>query len=334
MSGQILVLQNAAGVTISGNDISGSGRNGIHLSGASTTPLIKNNRIFSNNVGILCDSSANPTIGGSPANANDINDNTTYSVQNTTTDITINATYNWWGSLSGPSLSGLNAVSSYVDYTNYLGGAVISQPVVSSTTPADGATYIVPNSAITITWNKYIDCSTVNTTNITINGASFGSPTCAEPTTTATFPVSGQDYNNVYTATIGTGVKDIYGNNMASAAVISFSTIPIYTLTVTKQGIGGVTSDMGDLSWNGDLTIGTASYHGGTSGNLTATAGARYTFHAWYLGGIYVSNQMTWPVTMYSDKDIIAAFYYFTGEPCVNPPESSTGLTWSRIVCS
>jgi PKD repeat protein len=97
-----IYLSNAgSGVTISGNSISGNVSNGLYLSGASTTPLVKNNRIFSNNVGILCDASASPVIGGAEENGNDIYNNSSFGVRNVSAN-PVTATYNWWGSATGP----------------------------------------------------------------------------------------------------------------------------------------------------------------------------------------------------------------------------------------
>jgi parallel beta-helix repeat protein len=120
MSG-IYLSNTGSGVTISGNSINLNVNNGIHLSGATTTPLVKNNRIFSNSVGILCDASASPVIGGAAENGNDIYNNSTFGIQNVSGNTAV-ATYNWWGSATGPyhattnpSGSG-NAVSDYVDF--------------------------------------------------------------------------------------------------------------------------------------------------------------------------------------------------------------------------
>lgn len=144
-----IYIQNIAGTaTLASNTIRGNGNNGIYLNqsslpitdnriydnvmrgiylgGAATTPDIFRNDIRDNDVGILAVSSANPLIGGSAANANDIHRNTTHGVQNTTDTITIGARFNWWGADSGPyhadtNPSGQgNAVSDWVDYGDYL----------------------------------------------------------------------------------------------------------------------------------------------------------------------------------------------------------------------
>ncbi len=58
--------------------------------------------------------------------ANNIYNNTQYGVSNSTSNVTINATFNWWGSPSGPyhvttNPSGAgNEVTDYVDYGQYM----------------------------------------------------------------------------------------------------------------------------------------------------------------------------------------------------------------------
>lgn len=89
---------------------------GIKLSGANSTPHIWRNHIVSNGSGIVCSTNANPLIGGSLGYANAISANTGLGVSNTTTGITVNAEYNWWGDPAGPNGPLGDGVSSYVDY--------------------------------------------------------------------------------------------------------------------------------------------------------------------------------------------------------------------------
>ena len=139
--GAIYLSNAGSGVTISGNTISNNQyygitvensspliranaifsntTYGIYLTGASSLANIRGNTIYSNNIGIYCTSSANPVIGGSVGNGNNLINNTTYSIQNTTTTLTVNAQYNYWGNPSGPSASGTNMGSSYVDYGSF-----------------------------------------------------------------------------------------------------------------------------------------------------------------------------------------------------------------------
>ena len=69
----------------------------------------------------MCKSAASPTI-----HYNDIFDNIGYSVQNTDSTITIDATNNWWGDATGPYHPTANpggmgdSVSDYVDFDPWL----------------------------------------------------------------------------------------------------------------------------------------------------------------------------------------------------------------------
>ncbi len=144
-----IYVQNTPGaLTIAGNTIRGNGNNGIYLSqssptitdnriydnalrgiylgGAESVPEIFRNDIRGNEVGILAVSSANPLVGGSMDNANDIHRNSALGIQNDTDSITINARFNWWGAGSGPYHAENNPegqgneASDWVDFGNYL----------------------------------------------------------------------------------------------------------------------------------------------------------------------------------------------------------------------
>jgi parallel beta-helix repeat protein len=143
-------------VTISGNSINVNVSNGIHLSGATTTPLVKNNRIFSNSVGILCDASANPVIGGTAENGNDIYNNTSYGVQNISS-LTVNAQNNWWGSATGPFHSTNpngtgNAVSENVDFGDFLAYWATYVHTLTMNVTGPGSVF-VPKLALTCSGN-------------------------------------------------------------------------------------------------------------------------------------------------------------------------------------
>ena len=84
------------------NDIHDNTSNGIYITGITATPDIFQNRIYNNDTGILCDGSANPLVGGSLINANFIYDNTSFGLNNLSTTVRVEATYNWWGDDSGP----------------------------------------------------------------------------------------------------------------------------------------------------------------------------------------------------------------------------------------
>ncbi|WP_459815200.1 cadherin-like beta sandwich domain-containing protein [Geotalea toluenoxydans] len=97
-------------------------------------------------------------------------------------------------------------------------------PTVSSTTPANGATGVTPNTSLVVTWNENINCATVGSADITMAGATIGTPTCTAPTNTATYPISGQANGTTYNYTIG-GVSDVAGNTMATTSSRSYTTV-------------------------------------------------------------------------------------------------------------
>jgi RHS repeat-associated protein len=134
-TGSVIMTNNTiSGNTISGVSLSNSG-NGAKLSGniissnkygiyvANSSPTIGNNTITANQVGIYCSNSL-PLVGGTQNTGNNIFSNTQYGIQNIST-VTVNATYNYWGSPTGPKHSANpggtgDAVTDYVNYGNFL----------------------------------------------------------------------------------------------------------------------------------------------------------------------------------------------------------------------
>ncbi len=100
-------------------------------------------------------------------------------------------------------------------------------PVVISETPINGAVGVCPATVVTATFSEAMNPATINSTTFTVTGP--GAATVAGVVTyaasTATFtPSSPLALNTVYTATITTGAKDVFGNALASNFVWSFTT--------------------------------------------------------------------------------------------------------------
>jgi uncharacterized delta-60 repeat protein len=98
-------------------------------------------------------------------------------------------------------------------------------PTVSSTSPANNATGVAINSAITATFSETMDASTITTATFALSNGGSVTGAVTYSGTTATFtPTSNLSYSTTYTATITTGVKDSAGNAMASPYTWSFTT--------------------------------------------------------------------------------------------------------------
>ena len=91
-------------ILLAGNWISENQGAGLTLSGQASNPDIFSNWISGNaGGGIDAVNQANPLIGGTQANGNDIAGNSPFGVRNQTEGLTILARCNWWGHPSGPN---------------------------------------------------------------------------------------------------------------------------------------------------------------------------------------------------------------------------------------
>lgn len=126
-------------------------------------------------------------------------------------------------------LAGTPLAANYV-WTFTTGAAPdTTPPTVTSTIPLNNATGVPINQAVSATFSKQLNASTVNATTFTLTapgGASVaGLVTYASVGTTATFtPAANLAPNTLYTATITTGVKDLAGNALAANYVWTFTT--------------------------------------------------------------------------------------------------------------
>jgi hypothetical protein len=113
---------------------------------------------------------------------------------------------------------------------HWLGGpfeADTTPPQMSSTSPANGATGVATNSAISITFNEAMDPSTITTSTLMVTGpGEVPVPgTVTYSGTTAVFhPTSALAPDTEYAATITTGAKDLAGNSLVSDYTWTFTT--------------------------------------------------------------------------------------------------------------
>ena len=149
----IFLLNGTGSTSVNGCTVMNNGIRGIEIQNSS--PTITRSLITGNPVGIYATNSANPTIGGSQENANEIYANSSFGVVNTTAAITVNARYNWWGSPTGPyhavsNPQGTgNAVSDYVDFGSFLPYSNTLYNLTIRITGTGRGAVLIPSHALT-----------------------------------------------------------------------------------------------------------------------------------------------------------------------------------------
>ena len=103
-------------------------------------------------------------------------------------------------------------------------------PVISFTNPTSSATGVSINGSVSATFSEAMNGATFDVSSFTLSNGSDvvpGGVNYDNATHVATFtPSSALSYLTSYTATIGTGVTDLVGNNLASQYSWSFVTEP------------------------------------------------------------------------------------------------------------
>ncbi len=100
-----------------------------------------------------------------------------------------------------------------------------NNPYVILTEPANNATDVAVNTAITATFSEAMDSSTITPDTFLVNDGSINITAVTYSNRTATFtPATDLDYNTTYTATITTGAKDLTGNALEDDYTWSFTT--------------------------------------------------------------------------------------------------------------
>jgi hypothetical protein len=153
-------------------------------------------------------------------------------------------------------------------------------PTVNSTVPANAATGVAINSAITATFSEAIDPLTMTTVTFTLMQGTTPVPgtvtyVAAKATyaAIATFtPASNLALNTVYTATITTAVTDLAGNALATNYVWSFDTNPVVIPPANGTIVGRIVDENGDPVQNATVSL------GNTGVNATTNTTGYYTF--------------------------------------------------------
>jgi len=156
-------------------------------------------------------------------------------------------------------LAGNALASNYVWSFTITGPATdTTAPTVTLTAPANAATGVCINKAISATFSEAMDPLTITTANFTVAGVT-GTVTYDATTNIATFtPASNLAASTTYTATITTGAKDLAGNALASNYVWSFTTGTTTCTTAPSLGTAGTFGAFGGgagITNQGTLTI-------------------------------------------------------------------------------
>jgi hypothetical protein len=102
-------------------------------------------------------------------------------------------------------------------------------PTVTSVAPPNGSVGACPNGIITATFSKAMNPVTMNASTFTLAGPGStpvaGTVSYNATSNTAIFtPASALAFSTLYTATVTTGARDVYGNALAANYVWSFTT--------------------------------------------------------------------------------------------------------------
>ena len=171
-------------------------------------------------------------------------------------------------------LAGSNLVGSYT-WSFTTGNESDTKPTVTSSSPADGETDIDLDAAITATFSKAMDPSTINTSTFYVRYKTYGAFFTGDVSYedfTATFKPMQFTYDTLLTATVTTGVKDLAGNAMESNYVWQFRSRlpPEAALDTTFGSDGKVTTDLGGreaissivMHSDGKISVAGTSYRG------------------------------------------------------------------------
>ena len=112
-------------------------------------------------------------------------------------------------------------------------------PLISSRSPAPGATNVATNTTVQVGFNEAMNASTINGSTFTLStGGSgvAGTVTYSAATLIATFtPSAPLASNQTYTVTVTTGVRDVPGNALVSNDVFNFTTVDNVAPTIVSR---------------------------------------------------------------------------------------------------
>ena len=253
--------------------------------------------------GTVTDASTGTALSGVTVQIGDktatTGDNGVFSIQDLDVGSrTVSATKTGYQSYSGTvTITKGTTVSHNIEMTATGTTPDTTPPTVSSTGPANNATGVAVNQAITVTFSEAMDCSTITTSSFTLkdslNTAVAGTITTCNNTSAVFTPSSNLSYSTSYTATITSGVKDAAGNAMASNYSWSFTTGDQPTTAPSSPTGVSATAGDGQVVINWDLAADATSYNiywstssGVTTSSSVITGATRPYTHAGRTNGV------------------------------------------------
>jgi uncharacterized repeat protein (TIGR02543 family) len=171
-------------------------------------------------------------------------------------------------------------------------------PVVTATDPMDKAVDVVLDKLISITFNTNMDASSINSNTFTIKQGAVlitgKTAATANPkvfTFKADLPLAPFA---VYTGTVTTGAKDLFGTAMVQDYTWTFTAIPLVSVSA-NPAIGGTVTGGGQFAQGATTTV-------------SAMPNAGYTFTNWTENGVAVSTSANYQFLMAGNKTLVANF--------------------------
>jgi hypothetical protein len=218
-------------------------------------------------------------------------------------------------------------------------------PVVVATSPTTNATGVARNTTITVTFDEAIAQPSVSLPQFRVQapgGPVVGGTLNVNGATIVFTPGAALAFGTTYTVTIGTGITDVAGNELAAAHSWSFTTVanPLPTVTATTPAAGAtnvarnttVTATFSEAVTPASVTAATFTVTptgGAAIAGTIAVNGATVTFtpSAQLALGTTYTARLTTGITDLDGGALAADFTWTFSTPVNTAPSANAGAT-------